>query len=68
MMGQQTGDQSQLSYLFNFERRIPAGHHLRRLDPIVTRVLVDLLDKLEPFYSYVGRPSIDPTLDLTGLF
>jgi Transposase DDE domain len=26
MMGRQTGDQSQLFYLFNLERRIPAGH------------------------------------------
>jgi transposase len=62
MMGQQTGDQSQLFYLFNLERRIPAGHHLRRLNPIVTRLLVDLRDKLEPFYSEIGRPSIDPEL------
>jgi hypothetical protein len=28
MMGRQTGDQSQLFYLFNLERRIPAGHLL----------------------------------------
>jgi hypothetical protein len=26
MMGRQTGDQSQLFYLFNLERRIPASH------------------------------------------
>jgi hypothetical protein len=26
MMGRQTGDQSQLFYLFNLERRIPAGN------------------------------------------
>jgi hypothetical protein len=32
MMGQQTGDQSQLFYLFNLERRIPAGHLLRRIN------------------------------------
>jgi hypothetical protein len=25
MMGRQTGDQSQLFYLFNLERRIPGG-------------------------------------------
>ena len=29
MMGQRTGDQSQLFYLFNLERRIPAGCRLR---------------------------------------
>src|SRR5262245_24698625 len=32
MMGRQTSDQSQLFYLFNLERRIPAGHLLRRID------------------------------------
>ena len=26
MMGRQTGDQSQLFYLFNLERRIPANY------------------------------------------
>ena len=62
MMGRQTGDQSQLFYLFNLEERIPASHLLRQLNPIVTRALVDLREKLEPFYSEIGRPSIDPEL------
>ena len=31
MMGRQTGDQSQLFYLFNLERRIPVGNLLRRM-------------------------------------
>ena len=62
MMGRQTGDQSQLFYLFNLERRIPAGHLLRRINPIVTRVLADLREKLAPFYSDIGLPSIDPEL------
>jgi hypothetical protein len=39
MMGRQTGDQSQLFYLFNLEGRVPAGHLLRRINPMVTRVL-----------------------------
>lgn len=67
MMGQQTGDQSQLFYLFNLENRIPAGHLLGRINPIVTRVLTDLRDKLAPFYSDIGRPSIDPELMLRML-
>ena len=67
MMGQQTGDQSQLFYLFNLENRIPAGHLLRRINPIVTRVLTDLRDKLAAFYSDIGRPSIDPELMLRML-
>jgi transposase len=62
MMGRQGGDQSQLFYLFNLERRIPADHLLRRVNPIVTRVLADLREKLAPFYSDIGRPSIDPEL------
>src|SRR6478672_9412514 len=62
MMGRQTVDQSQLFYLFNLEEHIPADHLLRRLNPIVTRLLVDLREKLAPFYSDIGRPSIDPEL------
>jgi transposase len=67
MMGRQTGDQSQLFYLFNLERRIATGHLLRRINPIVTRVLADLREKLAPFYSEIGRPSIDPELMLRML-
>jgi transposase len=67
MMGRQTGDQSQLFYLFNLERRIPASHLLRRINPVVTQILADLRDKLAPFYSDIGRPSIDPELMLRML-
>jgi transposase len=62
MMGRQTGDQSQLFYLFNLEDRIPAGHLLRRINPVVTGVLAGLREKLAPVYSEIGRPSIDPEL------
>jgi transposase len=62
MMGRQTGDQSKLFYQFNLERRIPAAHLLRRINPVVTRILVELRDKLAAFYSEIGRPSIDPEL------
>jgi transposase len=62
MMGRQTGDQSQLFYLFNLEGRIPRCHLLRRINPIVTCVLADLRAKLQSFYSELGRPSIDPEL------
>jgi transposase len=61
-MGRQTVDQSQLFYLFNLEGRIPARHLLRRINPTVTRILADLRERLEPFYSEIGRPSIDPEL------
>src|SRR5438034_8876522 len=62
MMGRQAVDQSQLFYLFNLEEHIPTDHLLRRINPIVTRVLADLREKLAPFYSDIGRPSIDPEL------
>src|ERR1700738_4525273 len=67
MMGRQTVDQSQLFYLFNLEEHIPADHLLRRLNLIVTRVLVNLREKLAAFYSDIGRPSIDPELMIRTL-
>jgi transposase len=62
MMGRQTVDQSQLFYLFNLEARIPGHHLLRRINPVVSRILAGLREKLEAFYSEIGRPSIDPEL------
>ena len=62
MMGRQAGDQSQLFYEFRLEDRIPENHLLRRINPVVTRVLAELREKLAPFYSDIGRPSIDPEL------
>ncbi len=43
MMGRQTGDQSQLFYLFNLEERIATGHLLRRINPVVTQILVSFV-------------------------
>ena len=60
-------DQSQLFYLFNLEELIPASHLLRRINPVVTRVLAELRENLTPFYSDIGRPSIDPELMLRML-
>jgi transposase len=62
MMGRQKVDQSQLFYLFNLEGRIPEHHLLRRINPVVTRVMADVREKLGPFYSEIGWPSIDPEL------
>src|SRR6266851_1253836 len=62
MMGRQGDDQGQLFYLFNLEQRIPAGHLLRRMNPIVRQALADLRERLAAFYSQIGRPSIDPEL------
>ena len=51
--------------LFGRGQRIPARHLLRRINPIVTRVLADLREKLKPFYSEIGRPSTDPELNFS---
>src|SRR4029078_697254 len=67
MMGRQTVDQSQLFYLFNLEKRIPSGHLLRRINPIVGRILAGMREELQSFYSESGRPSIDPDLMLRML-
>jgi transposase len=67
MMGRQTSDQSRLFYASNLDELIPERHLLRRINPIVTRVLAELRGQLKPFYSEIGRPSIDPELMLRML-
>ena len=57
MMSWQTGDQSQLFYLFNLEGRIPANDLLRRINLVATRVLAELRKKLAPFYVSVWEMS-----------
>jgi hypothetical protein len=42
--------------MFNLEKRNPAGHLLRR------GYWRSCTGKLAPFYSEIGRPSIDPEL------
>jgi transposase len=62
MMGRQDRDQGQLFYEFNLDEVIPKGHFLRRMNVFVTGVLTDLHQQLRPFYSEIGRPSVDPEL------
>jgi transposase len=62
MMGRQDRDQGRLFYEFNLDEMIPKSHLLRRINVFVTAVLDDLHEQLEPFYSDIGRPSIDPEL------
>src|ERR1700751_3350455 len=49
-------------YEFRLDDMIPKGHLLRRINVFVTSVLGDLHEQLGPFYSDIGRPSIDPEL------
>lgn len=62
MMGRQDRDQGQLFYEFNLDEVIPKEHLLRRMNVFVTGVLADLHQQLKPFYSDIGRPSVDPEL------
>jgi transposase len=60
MMGERTELQEALFYGFSIDRHVPADHLLRSMDRFVD--LSDLRSYLRPFYSEIGRPSIDPEL------
>ena len=62
MMGRKHREQANLFYEFRLDDMIPKGHLLRRINVFVTSVLSDLHEQLGPFYSDIGRPSIDPEL------
>ena len=62
MMGRQTGDQASLFYEFRLADRIPKDHLLRRINVVVGPVLDGVRGQLKPYYSQIGRPSIDPEL------
>jgi transposase len=59
MMGRQTTPE-RLFYDFCLEEHVPAGHLLRQIDGVLD--LDELRDQLKPFYSPIGRPSVDPEL------
>src|SRR5580698_7447082 len=60
MMGEQRVMQEALLYGFSLERRVPDDHLLRKIDRFVD--LSEVRAHLGPYYSEVGRPSIDPEL------
>lgn len=60
MMGSRRECQVALFYEFNLEDHVPAGHLLRSVDRFVD--LSDVRAHLRPFYSDIGRPSVDPEL------
>jgi transposase len=60
MMGYREVEQAALFYEFSLERHVPADHLLRSIDRFVE--LGELRRELAPFYSMIGRPSIDPEL------
>ena len=60
MMGERRVMREALFYGFSLERHVPDNHMLRTIDRFVD--LSDLRAHLGPYYSDVGRPSIDPEL------
>ena len=60
MMGERQVQQDALFYEFSLERHVPERHLLRSIDRFVE--LDGLRRELAPFYSAIGRPSIDPEL------
>jgi len=60
MMGYRQVEQAALFYEFSLERHIAADHLLRSIDRFVE--LGELRRELAPFYSSIGRPSVDPEL------
>jgi len=60
MMGERRSGQEALFYEFSLERHVPAEHLLRSIDRFVD--LDGVRCELAPFYSEMGRPSIDPEL------
>lgn len=59
MMGIQV-EAAQLFYEFRLDDHVPTDHLLRRIDRFLE--LESLRSELKPFYSTIGRPSIDPVL------
>jgi transposase len=59
MMGFQ-GTPARLFYDFCLDDHAPSDHQLRGVDRHLA--LDDLRQSLKPFYSQMGRPSVDPEL------
>jgi transposase len=60
MMGRQATGREQLFYTFSMEDHVPEDHLLRGIHQFLD--LSAFRQHMEPFYSPVGRPSIDPEL------
>ena len=57
MMGIQKVE-SQLFYEFDLDAHVPCNHILREIDRFLD--MADMRERLKPFYSHTGRPSVDP--------
>src|SRR6267154_1331966 len=60
MMGERRVQQEALFYEFSLEQHVPETHLLRSIERFVE--LDSLRQELAPYYSAMGRPSVDPEL------
>jgi transposase len=60
MMGPRQVEQGALFYEFSLDAHVPGDHLLRSIDRFVD--LSEVRRDLAPFYSFMGRPSVDPEL------
>jgi transposase len=60
MMGQGNRNQGDLFYVFNLDEAVPNDHLVRKIDAVLDLSWVHA--ELAPYYSQLGRPSIDPVL------
>ena len=64
MMGQLPEGQGKLFYQFCLENHIPQDHLRRGIDRFLD--FSALRQHLIPYYSFMGRPSVDPELSHRG--
>ncbi len=60
MMGRLNRDQRQLFYEFCLDEVVPDDHLVRQINSVLDLSWVH--EELAPYYSLIGRPSIDPVL------
>jgi transposase len=60
MMGRLNHDQGQLFYSFCLDEAVPDDHLVRQIASVLDLSWVHC--ELAPYYSKLGRPSIDPVL------
>ena len=59
-MGRRKGGQGQFLYSFDLDEVVPPDHLVRQIDDVLDPGWVH--NELAPYYSPIGRPSIDPVL------
>jgi transposase len=60
MMGRLNRDQEQLFYEFRLDEVVPEDHLVRKIGAVLDLSWVHA--ELGPYYSPMGRPSVDPAL------